>query len=123
MRSNGARRGVRGRSSWWWLALPALGVAAWAAFDATLGMIGRDEPPPEPAPLLDVPRGDAPPSAAAPADAPVPAAAEVVAAPEPTGPVPSASPAVRAAAKDGGKRAAKRKAAAPKEDLTEQGAR
>lgn len=110
---------------WWWLALPALGVAAWAAFDATLGLVSTDEPSSGPAPLLDVPRAVDP----APAAPVVPAAEPVdgeVAGPAATlAPVavaaePSATPAVRAAAGDGGKRAAKRKAPAPKEEITEQ---
>jgi hypothetical protein len=34
-RDDGGRRG----GGWWWLALPLIGVAAYAAFDATLGVV------------------------------------------------------------------------------------
>lgn len=121
-RSKAGKRGAAGRSSWWWLALPVLGVAAWAAFDATLGLVSTDERPSASAPLLDVPPGAEPPPAAAvaPAAAPPPAAIEDVAAQASAEPAPSVTPAaVRAAANDG-KRAAKRKPPAPREDLTEQ---
>ncbi len=38
------RRPVRNerRWSWWWLALPALGIAGYAAFSATLALLGDD---------------------------------------------------------------------------------
>lgn len=121
-RSKGGKQVGRGRSGWWWLALPVLGVAAWAAFDATLGLVSTDERPPASAPLLDGPPAADPPSAAvaAPAEAPPLAAVEDVTAQSSAEPAPSVTPdAARAAAKDG-QRAAKRKAPAPKEDLTEQ---
>jgi len=111
-----------GRSRWWWLALPALGVAAWAAFDATLGLVSTEEQ--APAPLLDAPRAASPdPAALAPPEAVAPVAAEAVAPGatlEPIAAEPTATPAARAAAGDGGKRAGKRKAAPPQEELTEQ---
>lgn len=121
-RSKGGKRGGPGRSSWWWLALPVLGVAAWAAFDATLGLVSTDERPSASAPLLDGPPGAEPTPAAAvaPAEVPPVAAVEDVAAQASAEPAPSVTPAAaRAAAKDG-QRAAKRKSTAPREDLTEQ---
>jgi hypothetical protein len=102
--------------------VPVLGLAAYAAFDATLGLVGRDPEPPPPAArpampampaMIDeraaarLPAGELP--AAALAD---PAATLV--------PEPSATPAQRAAAKGGGKPAGKKKPPAPRENLTEQ---
>jgi len=109
----------RSRSAWWWLALPVLGVAAWAAFDATLGMVGARDPELAPAPLLDG-AGAVPSQAVVVQDELPVAAAGVVAIPAATAPEPSATPAERAAAKSDGKPAAKRKPAAPKEQITEQ---
>lgn len=139
LRETGARR-------WWWLAVPVLGIAAWAAFSATLSLLGDDgrhaPPPPDaPARRLVMPpaaQAPAPPAAAAPAsDAPAPArpatdaaALPVVgsAAPEPArspdsepsgAPESAATPgAARAAAANGARRVKPERA--PQESLTEQ---
>ena len=128
------RRPARRERSWnpWWLALPALALAAWAAFAATLSLLGDDgsRAPSATARDADVPP---PPAAAvapaAPADGVVaPAAApaagatadEDVAASAAPGvvPAPSATPAAQRAAVDKPRKVKPKRA--PQEHLTEQ---
>ncbi|MBY0279508.1 hypothetical protein K2Z84_29585, partial [Candidatus Binatia bacterium] len=43
--AQGARRSPRQTGTtrlWWWLAVPLLGIAAWAAFSATSALLGDD---------------------------------------------------------------------------------
>jgi len=132
------RRRARGGESrpWWWLALPALVLAAWAAFSATLTLIGDER---RLAPAVDAPlspRVDgertlapAPPEVPTVASAPLvlPAEASSAAAagaspgdlPAAVPASPTATPASRAAADGAAVRKVKPKRA-PKESLTEQ---
>lgn len=119
-----------GGSRWWWLAIPALGIAAYAAFDATLSLVSDDRER-EPA-VLDagravrpnaVPAGDAVapssvdgvPVATLAEPAPAQSIGADAVAPAGSGaPVPTVTPVTQRAAAD--KKAVKRKPA-PKEDI------
>lgn len=121
--NNRVRKQVERRSrSWWWLALPLLGVAAYAAFDATLGLVTPADPDralpvpaastvdaPAPAPIM--PASEAP-LAAADSSSGVPVATDAL-------PTPTAAEPQAAAASAAVKPKAKPKVAAPKENLTE----
>jgi hypothetical protein len=124
-RGRPARRAARW--SIWWLAAPALGLAAWAAFAATLSLLGEG-PSRTPSGVAGDAGARRPPPAlvAAPvADtAPVPAAVPSPAgiadfAPAATGaPEPSATAPAQRAAADGARRVKPKRA--PQEHLTEQ---
>jgi hypothetical protein len=116
---------ARRRFSWWWLALPALAIAGYAAFAATLALLG-DDGTRMPPPAQEAPRRLSMPAPAPPAASePVPAA-EAAPAPEAVpapvasdAPAPSATAAQRAAADGAGARKVKPKPA-PQEHLTDQ---
>ena len=117
------------RFSWWWLALPALGVAAYAAFAATLSLLGDDgsratAPLQEPARRLSQPAPAAPlpvaPAPAADGVAAPEAAPAADAAPAGVAAEPSASPAAQRAAADGSAARKVKPKRAPQEHLTEQ---
>jgi len=136
-RAEGRRRGRGGASRrGWWLAAPALVLAAWAAFSATLALIGDERPL---APAVDVrlsarvdgqralapaPPG-VPPVATAPLVLPAEASSAAAAGASPgdlpavVPASPTATPASRAAADGAAVRKVKPKRA-PKESLTEQ---
>jgi hypothetical protein len=119
------------RFSWWWLALPALAIAGYAAFAATLSLLGDDgarapSAVQEPPQRLVMPGPGAPPvsgPANVPDVVPAPAVAPAADAAAPSvataGPDPSATPPQRAAADDGAARKVKPKRA-PQEHLTDQ---
>lgn len=130
----------RSARRWWWLAVPLLGVAAWAAFSATLSLLGDDghAPPPDAdapvrrlvMPPAAVPAAMVPPATDGGAPSPAGVAAEASdagRAPEAAAaPTTSVSPEVvatpgaqRAAAATKGPRTVKPKRA-PSESLTEQ---
>jgi hypothetical protein len=118
--------------SWWWLALPALGIAGYAAFAATLSLLGseHDRVPPsqrEPSHRLTMPAPGAPPDpgpAAAPDVVPAPEvapAADAGAAPAASAaPEPSATSATQRAAADEAKSRKVKPKRAPQEHITEQ---
>lgn len=135
------RRPARSEARWsaWWLAVPVLGIAAYAAFSATLALLGEDpsrapvgavrEEAPVRAPLAGAPVAapaavDVEDAAAVPAEAPsaaAPAPAAVDAAPpsEPTdAPSVTATPATRRAAADEVRKVKPKPV--PREHLTEQ---
>lgn len=115
-----------GAARWWWLALPALGLVAYAAFSATLGVIGGGSHVAE-EPGLDLPAGAsapaappaaAPPAVVAPAAVDAPAANdEVAAAQASAAPEPSATPGTQRAAAGDAKKVKKKPA--PQEHLTD----
>ena len=112
----------RGRSWWWWLAVPLLGVAAYAAFDATLRLVMPHEQPVTVAPpqtaAVREPDADAVPARN---DAPVAGSAEVARDAVPVADEPSPTPtAARVAAEAPGtdQVKVKSKPPAPKEHLT-----
>lgn len=124
-RSNRRKPAARPRRSWWWIALPLLGVAAYAAFDTTLGLVSPDEPAPTAPVRADGGLAPAAPAAVAPVRAePSASAATVLGVPVATDAAPTPTADARAAANDdkpaAKKASAKRKPPAPKENLTEQ---
>jgi hypothetical protein len=118
----------RGGVGWWWLALPLIGVAAYAAFDATLGVVGPHEDGSRPA-VPAATQGTR--TSLAPA-APPAVAGDAVSitrdeqqardvAPADVAPEPTATAArVASDAPAAGKAKVKNKAPAPKEHLTDQ---
>ncbi|MEW6269400.1 MAG: hypothetical protein AB1689_08910 [Thermodesulfobacteriota bacterium] len=111
---------ARRRTTWWWLAVPLAGIAAYAGFVATLSYVGRPEAPPGALAPAAPPAASLEEALVQPASPPELPRAAIDGAP----PMPSATAAdERAAASSGGgqktrERAAKRKL--PREDLTEQ---
>jgi hypothetical protein len=131
-RTGGSGNAAGGGARWWWLTIPALGLAAYAAFDATLGLVSDDPAGPPPTAVLDAgtasrPAGFGsssgepvltPPMDGAPASDAVPVGAAPGAAVDAATVVPEPTPtaaSLRAAANE---RPVKRKPA-PKENITE----
>lgn len=130
------RRPVRdeGRWSWWWLALPALGIAGYAAFAATLALLGGDGAPPPSGAVRDAEQRlpmTAPASSLAPPAAPVDVVAPAPLAPSESAPAevapaaaasivpaPTATAAAQRAAADAARKVKPKRA--PQEHLTEQ---
>jgi hypothetical protein len=108
-----ARRRSGGGARWWWLAPPLIGVAAYLAFDATLGVLAPDD-----APSAGAGRGAPPVASVERPPAALPPAELAPAADVPPEPTPTAAQ-QRAAAPAGAAPGKPGKKSLPRESLTE----
>ncbi|MGE5183891.1 MAG: hypothetical protein ACM31C_17595 [Acidobacteriota bacterium] len=126
-----SRRAVESRSrGWWWLAVPLIGIAAYAAFDATLALIAPHDDTSQRVPQRPPSQAEAPRASSAPLAGEEPVATPLAAASAGDtasggvasgGVVPDATPTAARIAADAAveKTRAGRKRAAPQEHLTD----